>query len=227
MKTLVIIPARGGSKGLPKKNVKELHGKPLIHYSIETARSCFDDQDICVSTDDAEIVKIVERTGLQVPFLRPDFLATDQASTRDVVLHALSHYNNSGIAYDQVMLLQPTSPFRDKEHLKQMIQMKENDPKVDMVVSVKESKDNPYFNLFEEEGGHLHKSKQGDFLRRQDCPKVYAYNGSVYLFNRSSIEAKRFHEFENVVKFLMEDEMYNLDIDTPRDWRLAEYLLNQ
>ncbi|MNR13734.1 CMP-N,N'-diacetyllegionaminic acid synthase [compost metagenome] len=124
------------------------------------------------------------------------------------------------------MLLQPTSPFRDEAHLKQMIQMKENDPKVDMIVSVKESKDNPYFNLFEEQEGRLHKSKQGDFLRRQDCPKVYAYNGSIYLFNRSSLEAKQFHEFENVAKFVMEEEMYNLDIDTPKDWRLAEYLLS-
>ena len=118
MKTLVIIPARGGSKGIPHKNIRPLGGKPLICRAIDHARSVAADADICVSTDDPEIIRTVEDYGLHVPFVRPACLATDSCGTYEVLLHALDHYEQQGIHYDAIVLLQPTSPFRRPEDIK-------------------------------------------------------------------------------------------------------------
>lgn len=226
MNTLVIIPARAGSKGLPGKNIKHLNGKPLIQYTIEIARNLFDDKDICVSTNDIQTVDVVKALGLNVPFLRPENLSTDTSTTRDVVLHALDYYQKNGVLYDQVLLLQPTSPFRTVDHIKEIVLLKEQANDVEMVVSVQESKMNPYFNLFEEGNGYLIKSKSGHFTRRQDCPKVYSYNGSVYLFDSNSIREKQFHEFIKIKKFVMSDAIYNVDIDTDLDWIIAEHIID-
>ena len=155
MKVLVIIPARGGSKGIPRKNIKLFNGKPLIYYTIDCARAVCPDEDICVSTDDSEIISVVEQYGLKVPFVRPAELATDTAGTYEVLLHALDFYEKQGKHYDVVMLLQNTSPFRTAEHVKDALKLFNSE--VDMVVSVKESSANPYCNLFEEDSnGHLH-----------------------------------------------------------------------
>ena len=108
MKILVIIPARGGSKGIPHKNIKLFNGKPLIYYTIDCARAICDDEDICVSTDDPEIISVVEQYNLKVPFVRPAELATDTAGTYEVLLHALNYYEQLGKHYDVVMLLQNT-----------------------------------------------------------------------------------------------------------------------
>ena len=119
MKILVIIPARGGSKGITHKNIKPLNGKPLIHYTIDEAREIVSDEDICVSTDDPEIIKCVEDYGLKVPFVRPKELATDTAGTYEVLLHALNFYEKQGRHYDVVLLLQNTSPFRKADQIKE------------------------------------------------------------------------------------------------------------
>ena len=137
MKALYLIPARGGSKGIPHKNIKLLNGKPLIQYSIEIARQLADDCDICVSTDDIEIKRIAEELGLKVPFLRPDYLASDTAGTSDVIVHALDFYAEQGKAYDVVVLLQPTSPLRTVQNVKDCLSM--YTPDYDMVTTVKES----------------------------------------------------------------------------------------
>ena len=109
MRPLVIIPARGGSKGIPHKNIKELEGKPLICYTIDAARKFTTDDNICVSTDDDAIIKVVEAYGLRIPFKRPGYLATDNAGTNGVLLHALDFYERKGNQYDMVVLLQVTS----------------------------------------------------------------------------------------------------------------------
>src|SRR5690606_37282830 len=109
---LVIIPARGGSKGLPGKNIKKLDGKPLLYYSIDVARKIFAEADICVSTDDENIIACVEQYPLGVPFRRPSELATDATGTYEVLKHAIGFYANKGIFYKYIVLLQPTSPFR-------------------------------------------------------------------------------------------------------------------
>lgn len=227
MKILVIIPARGGSKGLKGKNIKKLSGKPLITYSIDVARSIFSDDDICVSTDDEEIIKVVEDYSLHVPFKRPDYLAQDKSGTHEVILNALEFYEKKGKEYEYILLMQPTSPFRCKKNIEEIIDAMKNNNDAEMVVSVKESKENPYFNLFEEnDKGILKKSKEGSFHRRQDCPKVYAYNGSLYLMRVNAIKKKKIDELENIIKYIMEDE-YSIDIDTKFDWDLAEYFYDK
>src|SRR5215831_8877346 len=115
MQLLFIIPARGGSKGIPGKNIKPLNGKPLIYYSIEFARLFSDDQNICITTDSEAIKKTAETIGLAVPFLRPSHLATDTAGTYEVLQHAVGVYKDLAKEYDALVLLQPTSPFREKK----------------------------------------------------------------------------------------------------------------
>ncbi|MDA7779591.1 acylneuraminate cytidylyltransferase family protein, partial [Flavobacteriaceae bacterium] len=186
MKTLYLIPARGGSKGLPGKNIKELNGKALINHSVDFARNFTDDNNICVSTDSNEIIECVENNNLKVHFKRPSELASDTASTIEVIKHAISYYESKGIMYDNLILLQPTTPFRKIEDLANMIAVWNN--KIDLLVSVKETHDSPYFNIFEENlDGFLEKSKDVGFTRRQDAPKVYAFNGSIYIYKVSSI----------------------------------------
>ena len=222
-KILCVIPARGGSKGIPYKNIKELNGKPLICYSIDVAREIFKDEDICVTTDDQQIIDVVEKYGLHIPFVRPSYLATDQATTQDVLKHALDFYEKKGLLYDAILLLQPTSPFRLKRHLEEAINMYTDN--CDMVVSVKESSANPYYNLFEEDGfGHLHISKgKGNYTRRQDAPKVWEENGSIYVINSQSLKTLKISDFPRKIKYPMEN-IYSVDIDGSLDWAIAEEL---
>lgn len=225
MKTLFVITARGGSKGIPGKNIRPLGGKPLLHYAIEQARALAADDDICLSTDDPQIAESAMQVGLNIPFTRPEKLSTDTAGSNDVLLHALSHYEEAGRSYDTIVLLQPTSPFRTAKQIKEAIALFE--PSLDMVVSVTPSKANPYFNLFEEDAlGFLHRSKPGKFIRRQDAPPVYAYNGAIYVINVASLKARPINEFECVRKYEM-DEVTSLDLDTPLDWDFAEFLIKR
>jgi N-acylneuraminate cytidylyltransferase len=223
LKPLVVIPARGGSKGVPRKNIKLLNGKPLIQYTIEAARGVFPDSQICVSTDDQEIKTVVENMGLSVPFLRPEHLASDTAGTYEVLLHAVEFYENKGYCPDTLILLQATSPFRTTQHLQEALAMYE--ATCEMVVSVKETKSNPYYVLREEnEQGWLVKSKEGNFIRRQDCPKVYELNGAIYIINIDALKSKPLHEFTKMRKFDM-NEMSSHDIDNQIDWIVAEALI--
>lgn len=224
MKYLVVIPARGGSKGIPGKNIKELNGKPLIYYTIDVARGIASDEDICVSTDDQNIINKVEEYGLKVPFKRPDFLATDTAGTYEVLLHAINFYEEQGKTYDCLILLQPTSPFRKLKHLKEALSLYDNS--LDMVVSVKETDSNPYYVCFEEdEYGMLKISKgNGQYIRRQDCPHVYEYNGAIYIINVNSLKKMRLNEFTKRKKYVMDRED-SLDLDSMIDWKIAEFIL--
>jgi CMP-N,N'-diacetyllegionaminic acid synthase len=225
MKILYLIPARAGSKGLPNKNIKLLNNKPLIAYSIEFALANIKSGDeLCISTDDENVIEISEKLGVKVPFKRPHNLSSDTASTYDVIKHAINHYEQKGLTFDAVMLLQPTSPFRNAEDFKNVVERFDSD--CEMSVSVKESKENPYFTLFEEnEKGLLVKSKTGSFERRQDCPKVYAFNGSIYLIRVSAIVSKKINELSRIKKVIMPDSR-SIDIDTMADWILAEHYMN-
>ena len=223
MKALVIIPARGGSKGIPEKNSKLLGGKPLIQYTIESALDCFEPAQIIVSTDSEKIREIAVNLGINVPSLRPNHLATDTASSYDVILYCLDEADQNGITYDCVVLLQPTSPFREGAHIKEALELYSSE--LDMVVSVNESHENPYYSLFEEDpAGFLTKSKEGNFTRRQDCPKVYSYNGAIYMMNPESLRKESLSSFKKVRKYVM-DTSCSVDLDTPHDWKLAEFLL--
>lgn len=226
MKTLYIIPARGGSKGIPGKNIKPLAGKPLIGYSIDVARQLAEDKDICVSTDDPKIINTVENMGLKVPFVRPPELATDQSGTYEVLLHALDFYESNGVHYDTLVLLQPTSPFRTVDDVQACLNL--YSPDIDMVVSVKQAATNPYYNAFEtDENGFLHISKgEGNFTRRQDAPKVWEYNGAVYVINVESLRKMPLGKFTRRRMYEMNAE-HSIDLDTPTDWLIAEILISQ
>lgn len=224
MKTLYIIPARGGSKGIPKKNIKLLNGKPLIYYSIDIAREMSIDENICVSTDSDEILYAVEEYGLKTHFKRPAELAEDNSGTYGVLMHAVTFFENKGIHYDNIVLLQPTSPFRMKAHIEEALSL--YNEHVDMVVSVGKSHHSPYFNLFEEEeSGFLKKSKKSTFETRQAAPPVYFYNGSIYIINIKSLKNQSLNQFEKIRKYEMSD-IYSFDIDTPLDWAICETLIS-
>jgi CMP-N,N'-diacetyllegionaminic acid synthase len=221
MGTLYLIPARGGSKGIPGKNIKLFSGKPLISYSIDLARQFTSDDNICVSTDDDGIATIAERMGLVVPFRRPPELSSDEATTNDVILHAIEYYKSIDRSYDALVLLQPTSPFRQEFHLKEALALYTED--VDLVMSVKLTDANPYFVLFEEnEAGFLEKSKIENFTRRQDCPEVWQANGAIYIYNVNSLNKEKSQKCR-IKKYVMESK-FSVDLDTELDWQFAEFL---
>jgi N-acylneuraminate cytidylyltransferase len=226
MRILYLIPARKGSKGLPGKNTKLLGDKPLIEYSIDFALSNLkNDDQLCISTNDEAVITIAESKGITIPFIRPEELANDYASSHDVIIHAINHYEKLNQTFDVVLLLQPTSPFRIQDDFTHLI--KEYSVDTDMVVSVKLAKENPYFTLFEQNcEGFLLKSKLGDFERRQDCPEVFAFNGSMYLINIKSIKKSKLADLKRIKKIIMPDER-SVDIDTLADWTLAEFYLNK
>ena len=223
MKYLAVITARGGSKGIPGKNTKPLNGKPLILYTVEAARMVFQDQYIYVSTESQEIKNTVESSGLEVPFLRPTELATDTSSSEDVLKHALKEAVKKGLLFDAVVLLQPTSPFRNEEHIQSAIIEFEKDPE-SLLLSVTEARENPYYTLMEEDkDGFLQKSKQSNFTRRQDCPSVWNINGAIYIFPKNEFMKGGFDTLSKR-KFVM-NALASIDIDSSSDWTIAESLL--
>ncbi|MFK8060270.1 MAG: acylneuraminate cytidylyltransferase family protein [Polaribacter sp.] len=225
MEILYLIPARGGSKGLPGKNIKKLGGKALINHAIDFARNFTSDNNICLSTDSSEIIECALDNNYKIPFIRPSILSTDTASSNEVVLHAINYYQSLGKSFDLLVLLQPTTPFRKKEDLKNMLN--QWDENLDLMVSVKEPHDSPYFSLFEENSDkYLEKSKKSDYTRRQDTPKVYAFNGSLYLYNIESLKNKPVSKFKKIKKYVMKDPLYSIDIDNHFDWLVAETVIN-
>ena len=223
--TVCVITARAGSKGVPKKNIKRLAGVPLIHYTIKAAREIFADEGILVSTDSEEIRHVVEETGLRVPFLRPAALALDTTGSHEVLVHCLEELEQLGRKYDVLVLLQPTSPFRTAEHVKGALEL--FDENVDMVASVKQIEDSPYFNMFREgRSGWLELLLPREGMRRQDCPAVYTYNGAIYVIRVSELKKRALHSIRRVRKYLMGDEE-SIQIDTPFDWTLAEALIQR
>jgi CMP-N,N'-diacetyllegionaminic acid synthase len=221
--SLIVIPARGGSRGLPGKNILPLAGRPLICYTIDAARGVTSDDNICMSSDDPEIIKITEDYGLNVNFIRPSILATDFATSEDVIIHALDFYlNKFEREYSKIILLQPTSPLRNSSHILEAYS--EWDDKLDMVVSVRESPSNPYFNLFEEDrNGYLRKSKKCNLTRRQDCPNIYEFNGAIYIINTTSLRSSSIRMFSRIKKKVM-DELSSIEIDKEHDLLFAEYI---
>ncbi len=228
MKPLYIIPARGGSKGIPRKNIKELCGRPLIAYTVDAAIEARKrlGGHILLSTDDAETAGIVKGLGIEVGYMRPAELAGDTSGSREVMLHAMDWAESQRIEYDCVVLLQPTSPFRTAADIVACTQLLE--PGIDMAVSVCEAADNPYFNIFETDAdGYLHISKgDGKLTRRQDAPKAWVYNGAVYAINPASLRAMPMGMFAHRVPSVMPRER-SIDIDGPADWLAAETIMSR
>lgn len=232
MKPLVIIPARGGSKGIPRKNVRPLGGKPLIGWSIDVAREFLgrhglDDSRILLSTDDAGIASAARAMELEVPYMRPEELATDTAGSREVMLDAMDWADSQGMEYDCVVLLQPTSPFRSADDVERTVALF-YDEQPDMAVTVKEASANPYYNCFEADPatGALHVSKGSGLLtRRQDAPSAWEFNGAVYAIAPASLRAMPMGAFPRRLGVEMPPER-SVDLDTMLDWAVAEALLS-
>ena len=226
MTPLYIITARGGSKGIPKKNIKLLGGLPLIAYTIQVA---FEAQRvtggyILLSTDSVEIADVARSCGLQVDYMRPEYLGGDTIGSRDVMLDAMSWAQEHGIEFDCVILLQPTSPFRASEDILGALAV--YTPDIDMVTSVTEARSNPYYTLFETDNDGYMRICKGDGLyrRRQDLPEVLEQNGAVYIINPDSLKSMQLGEFPRRVAYKMPQER-SLDLDTMLDWATAEVML--
>lgn len=219
--TLFVITARGGSKGLPGKNIRNLCGKPLIAYSIDIARAFVSDEDICVSTDSPEIIEAVEKYGLKVPFVRPAELATDTASSNDVLVHAVNFFANQGKEYKRLVLLQPTSPLRTVDDVQGAINLYH--PDIDMVVSVTRSHA-PAVLCSDNSEGFVHLYFNKNAVGRQAVPEMYEYNGAVYVINVDSLLEKGLGGFTKSVKFVM-NKQNSIDIDDIYDFTLVESIM--
>ena len=223
--TLWLIPARGGSKGIPDKNIKPFCVESLVSRAVKQALACAAPEDtVFVSTDSERIANEALKAGVKIPFLRPDILASDHASSYSVIIHVLEEFKRRDKEFEKVVLLQPTSPFRTLEDISGAVERW--NPEIDMVVSVNESKSNPYYNLFEtDKEGFLKISKgNGKFTRRQDAPKVWEYNGAVYVMRVASLLKTPMNEFKKIIPFEMPASR-SIDLDTPRDWEIAEHLM--
>ncbi len=215
---LVVIPARGGSKGLPGKNIKMLCGKPLIAYSIDVARAITSDDNICVSTDDQHIIEVVESYGLKVPFVRPAEYATDTATTNDVLLHAIKFYEDKGKKFNKILLLQPTSPLRTVEQVKEAVSLYRDD--VDMVVSVTKSHA-PAVLCKDDIDGYVNLVYNKHAGGRQSLPTFYEFNGAIYVINVDSLKHKGLGGFNKRIKYVMSKET-SIDIDDIYDFMFVE-----
>ena len=218
---LVVIPARGGSKGLPGKNIKDLCGKPLIAYSIDVARAITSDENICVSTDDQKIIDTVEQYGLKVPFVRPAEYATDTATTNDVLLHAVDFYEKKGRHFDKLLLLQPTSPLRTVDEVKEAMELYRED--IDMVVSVTKSHA-PAVLCNDNDSGFVELVYNKNAGGRQELPTFYEFNGAIYVINIKALKEKGLGRFNRRIKYVMSKET-SVDIDDIYDFMLIETII--
>lgn len=224
-KILAIIPARGGSKGIPRKNVKAISGKPMIQYTIEAAKECPYIDKVVVSTEDEEIADISMRAGAIVPFSRPEELATDEAKTIDVVMHAVEFYERKAERFDIIVLLQPTSPLRNAEDITKALEyFMRNEQR--SLVTVSEVSESPILMRNFNKENKLEKILEEDSdVRRQDMKKFYRINGAIYINKASELNANTSFN-DNEMGFVLTQE-HGIDVDEPQDLVVAEYYLSQ
>jgi CMP-N,N'-diacetyllegionaminic acid synthase len=228
LKILGLIPARSGSKGVPGKNTKVLGGKPLIAYTIESAKKSQLITDLIVSTDSEDIAAVARSFGADVPFIRPVELATDSAKSIDVVLHALHELQKQNRHYDAVILLQPTNPFRPEGFIDDAIKkfiMCGYDSLISVLPVPHEF--NPHWVFEPDAEGNLHIAT-GDatiISRRQELPKAYFRDGSIYITAAEVVRNKNSF-YGNKLGYIEANPKRHVNIDTPDDWVLAEKKLN-
>jgi CMP-N,N'-diacetyllegionaminic acid synthase len=224
MRILALIAARGGSKRLPGKNMKLLGGKPLIVWSIDVAKNNPEICDILISTDDKAIAEICTEAGAYVPWLRPAELASDEASSVDVALHALDWYEAEKGVVDGLLLLQPTSPFRTRLTVRNGIELFRafnHQP----VLGVSPSHEHPMWTLKRESDYLVPFMQEHGFGRRsQDLPPSYVVNGSFYLISPAELRVYRSFIGEKTIPLIIELPQEALDIDTEWDFKIAEFI---
>lgn len=226
MKILGLIPARGGSKGIPGKNIKRLNHKPLIAYTIESAFQSSDLSKVVVSTDDEAIARVATDQDAEVPFLRPKYLAKDHSGSLEVVLHALDFYLKLGEYFDAVCLLQPTSPFRDSQLIDACIE-KFICSSTDSLVSVREVPHEFHPDwVFLDKAGKLKIATGREQLvkRRQDLAPAYYRDGAVYLV-KSSVLLEQKSLYGQSIGYYVNTSSRHINLDTLDDWEKAERML--
>lgn len=218
-KILGIIPARSGSKGIKDKNIKPLLGEPLIKYTIDAALNSNMIDDLIVSTDSKKYANISKELGAKVPFLREDYLASDEAKTSDVIIDILEKINED---YDYFILLQPTSPLRNENHIKEAIKLGV-DSECDSVVSVCEVDHSPMImNTLDEDLSLFNFIKSSN--RRQDNEKFYRINGAIYISKVNHYKKTKDFYLENSKAYIM-DRRDSIDIDDILDFQIAEAIM--
>ena len=218
-----LIPARGGSKGIPRKNIVDLCGKPLIAYTITAGLNSKYIDYLMVSTDDREIADVSSTCGAEVPFLRPPELATDTSKTIEVVIHAIEKLKTKGMAFDTLVLLQPTQPLRTSEDIDGAIE-KYAEEHWNPLASVSLVDDHPLLirSIIGERLVSL--INTSSTCRRQDMPAYYRINGCIYINEISSLTVETSFN-DNPVPFVM-DRSHSVDIDEKFDLIMAEYIIN-
>ncbi len=226
---LAIIPARGGSKGLPGKNIKPLCGKPLIQYTIEAAKKSKYIDEVVVTTDDEKIASVSKAAGARVPFLRPLNLATDTSSAVDVYIHAvefMAEYYQKPI--DKFMVLLPTAPLRNAKHINEAYELFVAQ-RANTLISVRESDIPPSWFLTLDRNGRIANAgfgmKDGVISNRQTNRKYYIPNGAIYILDYGLLKNERTYYSDNTVSYIMETKD-SVDIDTIDDFMYAEYKLS-
>jgi len=227
---LAVIPARGGSKRIPKKNIRTFAGLPLIAWTIKAAQECGDLlYEILVSTEDDEIAATAARFGAIVPFMRPRRLSTDKAKSLPVVQHATRFVEQrDGVKFDWILLLQPTSPLRTAADIRSAIKIALKGG-CDSVISVAEAALHPIFAKKINRKGLIEPFviEEPEGLRRQDVsPPAYMRNGAIYLSKRETVMVNNTIYGNRIKPYLM-PTMRSIDIDTPEDWTLAEILMTR
>ena len=219
-KRLAIITARGGSKRIPHKNIREFCGKPIIEYSIEAALASGVFDEVMVSTDDEKIAQIAKKAGATIPFLRSAETSNDFATTADVIMEVLAQYEKQGKGYDVACCIYPTAPFITSEKLKSAVMLLEN-KNYDSVMPVAEFSFPPLRGMVMEEDKISYKWEEFSLMRSQDLEKIYHDVGQFYVF-----DVEKFKESKKLVTkntgALVIDELEMQDIDNEVDWKLAE-----
>lgn len=225
MKNLAIIPARSGSKALPNKNIKSLHGKPLLAYSIDAAKESGLFDEIMVSTDSESYAQIALDLGASVPFLRSAATSSDTASSWDAVIEALENYKKLGRYFDTVCLLQPTSPLRRAKDIKTAYELYEH-KNADTVIAVCEAEHSPlWMNTLPESLSMDSFVPAENDLPRQKLEQYYRINGAIYITNTDKLTSGQ-NIYINSYAYVMDKER-SVDIDTAFDFELAEFMMEK
>lgn len=224
MKLLALVPARGGSKRVPNKNIRELGGKPLIRWTLDAAIGIPEIADVLVSTDSPEIAKAAKEAGALVPWLRPAELASDTATALSVCRHALEWYENYKGSVDGILLLQPTSPFRTQESIVRAVDLFRAHPQRS-IVSYSPAESHPLW-CYRIEEDMVQPYVEGSHKpnRSQDLPSAYVINGAIYIASPAYLKQHGSFIGHDTVPLIMDDMSESLDIDTEMDWNFARFL---
>ncbi|TVZ25594.1 N-acylneuraminate cytidylyltransferase/CMP-N,N'-diacetyllegionaminic acid synthase [Gillisia sp. Hel_I_86] len=229
MKVLGIIPARGGSKGIPKKNIKLLGGIPLLEYTAKSALASKLLSRVILSSNDNEIIEVAKKIGLDVPFIRPENLSQDDTPSLSAIKHALAFFEAKNEKFDAICLLQVTTPFREEGLIDKSIQKFESE-NLECLISVREvpTDFNPHWIFEADANNHLKIATGEDKIisRRQDLPKAFHRDGAIYI-TKTDVILNQDSLYGNSIGYIESKNNFYVNIDTQKDWNLAEDIIKK